>query len=38
LHDVHPQTLFATCLSALAARIGFDPAQGEVLANKQLVQ
>jgi acetyl-CoA C-acetyltransferase len=27
LHAVHPQTLFATCLSALAGRIGFDPAQ-----------
>ena len=26
MHAVHPQTLFATCLSALAERIGFDPA------------
>jgi acetyl-CoA C-acetyltransferase len=26
LHAVHPQTLFATCLTALAQRIGFDPA------------
>lgn len=26
LHDVHPQTLFATCLTALAERTGFDPA------------
>ncbi len=28
LHDVHPQALFAQCLQALAARVGFDP--GEV--------
>jgi acetyl-CoA C-acetyltransferase len=26
LHAVHPQTLFATCLTALAERIGFEPA------------
>ncbi|MCV7167622.1 acetyl-CoA C-acetyltransferase [Mycobacterium stomatepiae] len=26
LHHVHPQALLATCLSALAKRIGFDPA------------
>ena len=25
LHDVHPQELFAQCLRALAARVGFDP-------------
>jgi acetyl-CoA C-acetyltransferase len=27
LHDVHPQTLFATCLTALAERVGFEPAE-----------
>jgi acetyl-CoA C-acetyltransferase len=27
LHDVHPQTLFSTCLTALADRIGFAPAE-----------
>jgi acetyl-CoA C-acetyltransferase len=26
LHAVHPQTLFATCLTALAKRVGFEPA------------
>ena len=26
MHAVHPQTLFATCLTALAERTGFDPA------------
>jgi len=25
LHDVHPQALLAQCLTALAARVGFDP-------------
>jgi acetyl-CoA C-acetyltransferase len=25
LHDVHPQELFAQCLNALVARVGFDP-------------
>lgn len=25
LHAIHPQTLFATCLSALAERTGFEP-------------
>jgi acetyl-CoA C-acetyltransferase len=25
LHAVHPQTLFATCLTALAERVGFEP-------------
>ena len=29
LHDVHPQRLFALCLSSLAARIGFEPADVE---------
>jgi acetyl-CoA C-acetyltransferase len=27
LHNVHPQALFAGCLQALAARIGFDPVE-----------
>jgi acetyl-CoA C-acetyltransferase len=27
LHDVHPQELFAQCLRALAARVGFDPVE-----------
>jgi acetyl-CoA C-acetyltransferase len=27
LHDVHPQDLFAQCLNALAARVGFDPVE-----------
>ncbi len=27
LHNVHPQTLFAGCLTALAERTGFDPAE-----------
>jgi acetyl-CoA C-acetyltransferase len=27
LHDVHPQALFAQCLTALAKRAGFDPAE-----------
>jgi acetyl-CoA C-acetyltransferase len=27
LHDVHPQALFGQCLTALAARVGFDPAE-----------
>jgi acetyl-CoA C-acetyltransferase len=27
LHEVHPQELFAQCLRALAARVGFDPAE-----------
>jgi acetyl-CoA C-acetyltransferase len=29
LHDVHPQALLARCLDALAARVGFDPADVE---------
>ncbi|WP_256277904.1 acetyl-CoA C-acetyltransferase [Mycolicibacterium grossiae] len=27
LHGVHPQALFAQCLTALAERVGFDPAE-----------
>ncbi len=27
MHDVHPQALFAQCLTALAKRTGFDPAE-----------
>jgi acetyl-CoA C-acetyltransferase len=27
LHDVHPQELFAQCLRALAARVGFEPSE-----------
>lgn len=27
LHDLHPQALFAQCLTALAARTGFEPAE-----------
>jgi len=27
LHDVHPQELFAQCLRALEARVGFEPAE-----------
>jgi acetyl-CoA C-acetyltransferase len=27
LHNVHPQALFAGCLQALAARVGFDPVE-----------
>jgi acetyl-CoA C-acetyltransferase len=29
LHDVHPQELLAQCLRALAARVGFEPAEVE---------
>ena len=29
LHDVHPQALLAQCLTALASRVGFDPADVE---------
>jgi acetyl-CoA C-acetyltransferase len=29
LHEIHPQDLFAQCLTALASRVGFDPADVE---------
>src|SRR4051794_25502098 len=29
LHDVHPQALLASCLTALASRVGFEPADVE---------
>jgi len=36
LHGVHPQALFAGCLTALAERTGFDPAEvDDVIAGKR---
>jgi acetyl-CoA C-acetyltransferase len=38
LHDVHPQRLFADCLTALAKRTGFDPADvGDVIAGNGIL-
>lgn len=38
LHELHPQALFAQCLQALAARVGFDPAEvDDVIAGNGLL-